>query len=193
MRVFAKVLFLLIGLYYLNLVNGKCSRDSCKRKQYTPIKGYYHKGKVVIVYDNVPLRICIVSCRTYLECRSFNMNWINPSRTFGTCTLLEEVIMTSSETGAIYDENYTHYYWCPRDMVYFSTSGVCLANKTNIDWYEGEQFCKSIYPGAHLVDIKSEQEQVAYIEILVLPFGRLPKDRKEEKAANSTGPILEIR
>jgi len=56
--------------------------------------------------------------------------------------------------------------WCPRDMVYFSTSGVCLANKTNIDWYEGEQFCKSIYPGAHLVDIKSEQEQVAYIEIL---------------------------
>jgi hypothetical protein len=98
-----------IGLYYLNLVNGKCIRDACKRKEYTPIKGYYHEGKVLIVYDNVPLRFCIVRCRTYLECRSFNMKWITPSRTFGTCTLLEEVIVTSQETGGIYDENYTHY------------------------------------------------------------------------------------
>jgi len=104
-----KLMFLITGLCCLSDVNGNCNRDPCKRKEYTPINGYYHDGKVLTVHYDVPLRICVRSCRTYLECRSFNMKWINPSRTFGICTLLEEVFITSSETGPVYDENYTHY------------------------------------------------------------------------------------
>ncbi|KAK2164410.1 hypothetical protein LSH36_64g06043 [Paralvinella palmiformis] len=87
---------------------------------------------------------------------------------FGICTLLEEVNVVTLQTEAIPDENCTHYYWCPKNMVYFLRTGVCLANKTGLDWYEGEQFCKSIYPGAHLIDIKSEAEQSAYVKLYEL-------------------------
>ena len=103
------VIYLLGILLYLTRVNGKCGSDLCKRKQYTSTNGYYHQGKVITVYEDVPLKMCIRRCRIYLECRSFNMKWINPSRTFGTCTLLQEVILMPRTKGAIYDENYTHY------------------------------------------------------------------------------------
>ena len=50
-------------------------------------------------------------------------------------------------------------------MVYFPRTGVCLANKTGVDWYEGEHFCKTIYPSAHLIDITTEAEQASYVEL----------------------------
>ncbi|KAK2141266.1 hypothetical protein LSH36_1131g00009 [Paralvinella palmiformis] len=129
------------------------------------INGYFYYGKVIVVYEEVPLKICVTHCRTYSECRSFNMKWINPSRTFGTCALLQEVTLTSTTTGAINDENYTYYYWCPENMTYYLGTGVCVANKTGVTWYEGDVFCKGLYPGAHLIDIKSEEEQLAYLPL----------------------------
>ncbi|KAK2139965.1 hypothetical protein LSH36_1535g00008 [Paralvinella palmiformis] len=152
-------------LLYLTRVNSKSGSDLCKRKQYTSTNGYYHKGKVITVYEDVPLKMCIRSCRIYLECRSFNMKWINPSRTFGTCTLLQEVILMPSTTGAIHDDNYTHYNWCPENMTYYLETGVCVANKKGVTWDEGDLFCRSLYPGAHLIDIKSEEEQLALAQL----------------------------
>jgi len=101
--------FLLFGLLYFTNVNGKCGKDFCKRTQFMSINGYFFYGKVIAVYEEVPLKICVTHCRTYSECRSFNMKWINPSRTIGTCALLQEVTLTSTTTGAINDENYTYY------------------------------------------------------------------------------------
>jgi len=102
-------MFLITGLCCLSDINGKKNRDPCRRKEYTPINGYYHNGKVITVPDYTPLWICVKSCHTYLECHNFNMKWINPSQTMDTCTLLQEVCITSPETGAVYDEKYTHY------------------------------------------------------------------------------------
>ena len=100
---------LLCGLLYFANVNGKCGKDFCKRKQFMSINGYYYYGKIIAVYEEVPLRICVTLCRTYSECHSFSMKWINPSRTIGTCAMLQEVTLTSTATGAISDENYTYY------------------------------------------------------------------------------------
>lgn len=102
-------IFLLASLDYLEHVVGKCRTDSCKRKEYIAIKGSYHGGKELAVFNGVPLKLCIVRCRTYLECRSFHMQWNNPSRTFGICTLLEEVSLMNLETDAVPNENFTHY------------------------------------------------------------------------------------
>ncbi|KAK2141925.1 hypothetical protein LSH36_1016g00003 [Paralvinella palmiformis] len=160
---------------------GRCRTDSCKRKEYTAINGFCHSGKVLAVFERVPLKFCIVRCRKYIECRSFNMKWINPKRTFGICTLLEEVyvanlqqmpypmttLLITVSCFVIYQStNMVRFQnWCPKNMDYFMRTGACLANKTRLDWYEGEHFCKNIYPGAHLLDIKSEAEQLAYVEL----------------------------
>ena len=100
---------LLCDILHVIHVNGKCVRDVCKRKRFMSINGYNYYGKEIAVYEDVPLNICITRCRTYRECRSFNMNWINPSRTFGTCTLLKEMTVTPSTSEAMYLEYYTHH------------------------------------------------------------------------------------
>ncbi|KAK2150940.1 hypothetical protein LSH36_381g00018 [Paralvinella palmiformis] len=89
------------------------------------------------------------------------MKWINPSRTFGTCTLLEEVFITSSDTGSGYDVNYTHHYWCPEKMTYNLRTGVCIANKSEVHRHAGESFCTKLHPGAHLIDIIFTDEYVS--------------------------------
>ncbi|KAK2141268.1 hypothetical protein LSH36_1131g00058 [Paralvinella palmiformis] len=50
-------------------------------------------------------------------------------------------------------------------MTYYLGTGVCVANKTGVSWYEGDLFCKGLYPGAHLFDIKSEEEQLACLPL----------------------------
>ncbi|KAK2139107.1 hypothetical protein LSH36_2009g00000 [Paralvinella palmiformis] len=50
-------------------------------------------------------------------------------------------------------------------MQYYLVTGVCVANKTDVSWYEGDVFCKCLYRGAHLIDIKSEEEQLACLPL----------------------------
>jgi len=90
-------------------VKGKCGKDFCKRNHFMTINGYYYYANVNVVYEEVPLNICFTYCHTYSECRSFSMKWLNLSRTFGTCTLLQEVNLMLITTGTIIDENYTYY------------------------------------------------------------------------------------
>ncbi|KAK2141267.1 hypothetical protein LSH36_1131g00065 [Paralvinella palmiformis] len=52
-------------------------------------------------------------------------------------------------------------------MRYYLGTGVCVANKTDVSWYEGDLFCKVLYRGAHLIDIKSE-EQLACLPLFVI-------------------------
>ncbi|KAK2140743.1 hypothetical protein LSH36_1262g00001 [Paralvinella palmiformis] len=172
------VISLLSLLLYFTHVNAKRGNNLCKRKQFTSINGYYHYGKVITVYDEVPLKMCITRCRIYSECRSFNMKWISPSRTFGICSLLQEVIVTATTAGAIYDENYTHLYWCPENMTYYLGTGVCVGNKTGATWHQGDLFCKSLYPGAHLIDIKSEEDQLAYLPLFGNILDRVISEHK---------------
>jgi len=106
------LVFLLNAMQYVAQVDCSCQRDPCKRKQYTPLKGYHYTGKILAQYEEVPLRICIRGCRKYYECHSFNMKWMNPSRTIGKCSLLEEVTIGSFEAEALLDEDYTHYCKC---------------------------------------------------------------------------------
>ena len=51
-------------------------------------------------------------------------------------------------------------------MTYHLNFGLCFANKSDVDWYAGEAFCKSIHPGVHLIDIRTEAEQDVYQTIL---------------------------
>ena len=55
--------------------------------------------------------------------------------------------------------------WCPENMTYYLETGVCVANKKGVTWDEGDLFCRSLYPGAHLIDIKSEEEQLALAQL----------------------------
>ena len=95
-----KYIYLIVSITFPENIVGKCQTDSCKRKEYTPVDHFYHSGKVLAVFDSVSLKFCIVRCRTYLECRSFNVKWINPNRTFGICTLLDEVNVVNLKTDA---------------------------------------------------------------------------------------------
>ena len=122
MRIYTSLIILLCGILCPNQTNGRCRRDTCQRKEYTPANGFYHTGKVLAVYKEVPLNFCILRCRTYLECRGFNMKWFDESRTAGTCTLLQEVYMTSSETGATPDGSYTHY--CKSSFQFRKTQNI---------------------------------------------------------------------
>ena len=94
-------------LHFLIQVSGICPKDKCERRQYVPIDGFFLNGKVIAMFEEVPLKVCVSACRRYLECRSFNMKWLSPSKSFGTCALLEEAFLTTS--GAEADDNYTHF------------------------------------------------------------------------------------
>ena len=107
--VMTNVCYVIILLCAIHVVAQANTRQQCKRKQYTPIPFYYHVGRTLAVYEGVPLKACIIGCRTYLECHGFNMRWTDASRTIGTCTLLWTVDVQSSDTGATYDESYTYY------------------------------------------------------------------------------------
>ncbi|KAK2139947.1 hypothetical protein LSH36_1546g00017, partial [Paralvinella palmiformis] len=56
--------------------------------------------------------------------------------------------------------------WCPEKMTYNLRTGLCIANKSEVHIHEGESFCKKLHPGAHLIDIMSEEEQLAYLPVL---------------------------
>jgi len=51
-------------------------------------------------------------------------------------------------------------------MTYNLRTGLCIANKSEVHIHEGESFCKKLHPGAHLIDIMSEEEQLAYLPVL---------------------------
>ncbi|KAK2141787.1 hypothetical protein LSH36_1040g00018 [Paralvinella palmiformis] len=161
------LLVLLNAVHYLGYVKGDCPRDRCNRRRYTPLDGFYHIGNIIAEYDNAPLKVCVVNCRRYLECRGFNMRWSSSSRILGSCTLLGEVTVRS---GATPDGNSTHYYWCPDRMVYYLRTGSCLASKTQLDWYEGKSFCNGFHPAAHMFDIKSRDEETAYLTMMGRKF-----------------------
>lgn len=76
------------GLVYFINISSKCETDFFKWKQFLSINGYPYYGKVIAVYEVVPLRICVTSCPTYSECRRFSMSWINLSRTVGTTLII---------------------------------------------------------------------------------------------------------
>lgn len=102
----SSVIILLYAMHFVAEIN---PRQQCQRRQYTPVESHYHVGRTLAVYEDVPLKTCIIGCRTYLECRGFNMKWKNPSRTVGTCTLLWTVNVQSFEAGVTYDGNNTYY------------------------------------------------------------------------------------
>ena len=57
----------LTNMYYIENAIGNCPQDCCKRKEYTGIDGFHHIGKVLTVYEDVPLKFCVVRRRFYPE------------------------------------------------------------------------------------------------------------------------------
>jgi len=68
--------------------------------------------------------------------------------------------------------------WCPENMTYYLGTGVCVGNKTGATWHQGDLFCKSLYPGAHLIDIKSEEDQLAYLPLFGNILDRVISEHK---------------
>jgi len=55
--------------------------------------------------------------------------------------------------------------WCTENIKYYPETVVSIANKTGVTWHKGDVFCNGLYRVVYLIDIQSEEEQLACLPL----------------------------
>ncbi|KAK2140689.1 hypothetical protein LSH36_1267g00036, partial [Paralvinella palmiformis] len=119
----------------------------------------FYNGAVLVTYRR-ELRAydCKRACLMTKGCRGFNMEWIQDIADVGYCDLVD---MRLAKT-LTFKSNYSVYALCASGMIFYPTTSRCyevISKRKN--WSESQQYCRSLYDQAHLMEIyDSKQEEL---------------------------------
>ncbi|KAK2138274.1 hypothetical protein LSH36_3429g00001 [Paralvinella palmiformis] len=135
--------------------------EACMIQEFVEVRDKRYPDSVTLTAEPILRQDCVRSCRLYLDCFAFSVQWTGVSSELGLCMLLSGVM---KDTDLVDQNGTTTYLSCPDDMAYNLKSHTCRSrnHQPRDTWYEATKLCGIFYPGTHILEIRTAAD-LAYL------------------------------